>query len=56
MSLAERARLLAALGPGERAAWVAGFIETHGLSEAFQLLGVCGCPGRRRSDGPWSTR
>ncbi|MEU1698553.1 DUF5691 domain-containing protein [Streptomyces pseudogriseolus] len=44
VSLAERARLLAALGPGERAAWVAGFIETHGLSEAFQLLGVCAVP------------
>ncbi|WP_432055068.1 DUF5691 domain-containing protein, partial [Streptomyces sp. bgisy022] len=44
VSLAERARLLAALPPDERAAWVAGFIETHGLSEAFQLLGVCAVP------------
>ncbi|AXI88344.1 hypothetical protein SAM9427_22950, partial [Streptomyces sp. ETH9427] len=44
VSLAERARLLAALDAGERAAWVAGFIETHGLSEAFQLLGVCAVP------------
>ncbi|MFC5660393.1 DUF5691 domain-containing protein, partial [Streptomyces nogalater] len=44
VSLAERAKLLAALGPDERAAWVAGFIATHGLSEAFQLLGVCAVP------------
>ncbi|CAL9446832.1 DUF5691 domain-containing protein [Streptomyces sp. enrichment culture] len=44
VSLAERARLLAALPPDERAAWVAGFIRTHGLSEAFQLLGVCAVP------------
>ncbi|MFI9823091.1 DUF5691 domain-containing protein [Streptomyces sp. NPDC052013] len=44
VSLAERAKLLATLGAGERAAWVAGFIEKHGLSEAFQLLGVCAVP------------
>ncbi|SFY50856.1 DUF5691 domain-containing protein [Streptomyces sp. F-1] len=44
VSLAERAKLLATLDPGERAEWVAGFIATHGLSEAFQLLGVCGVP------------
>ncbi|MFJ4522475.1 DUF5691 domain-containing protein [Streptomyces sp. NPDC088810] len=44
VSLAERAKLLAALEPAERAAWVAGFIATHGLSEAFQLLGVCAVP------------
>ncbi|CAL9461969.1 DUF5691 domain-containing protein [Streptomyces sp. Tu 3180] len=44
VSLAERARLLATLGAAERAEWVAGFIETHGLSEAFQLLGVCAVP------------
>ncbi|MEU6505492.1 DUF5691 domain-containing protein [Streptomyces sp. NPDC046942] len=44
VSLAERAKLLAALEPVERAAWVAGFIATHGLSEAFQLLGVCAVP------------
>ncbi|MGW0513084.1 DUF5691 domain-containing protein [Streptomyces olivaceoviridis] len=44
VSLAERAKLLAALDPAERAAWVAGFIATHGLSEAFQLLGVCAVP------------
>ncbi|WP_318201818.1 DUF5691 domain-containing protein [Streptomyces sp. SCL15-4] len=44
VSLAERAKLLAALEPDERAGWVAGFIATHGLSEAFQLLGVCAVP------------
>ncbi|MEV6617862.1 DUF5691 domain-containing protein [Streptomyces sp. NPDC051051] len=44
LSLAERARLLGTLPTGERADWVAGFIATHGLSEAFQLLGVCAVP------------
>lgn len=44
VSLSERAKLLATLDPGERAAWVAGFIAAHGLSEAFQLLGVCAVP------------
>ncbi|MFH8338829.1 DUF5691 domain-containing protein [Streptomyces sp. AM6-12] len=44
VSLAERAKLLATLEPAERAEWVAGFIATHGLSEAFQLLGVCAVP------------
>ncbi|MFD7883092.1 DUF5691 domain-containing protein [Streptomyces bauhiniae] len=44
VSLADRAKLLAALGRDERAAWVAGFIAGHGLSEAFQLLGVCALP------------
>jgi hypothetical protein len=44
VSLAERAKLLATLDAGERAEWVAGFISTHGLSEAFQLLGVCAVP------------
>ncbi len=44
VSLAERAKLLGTLGAGERADWVAGFIGTHGLSEAFQLLGMCGVP------------
>ncbi|TKT02350.1 DUF5691 domain-containing protein [Streptomyces lasalocidi] len=44
VSLAERAKLLGALPTGERAEWVAGFIATHGLSEAFQLLGVCAVP------------
>ncbi|MEV0217866.1 DUF5691 domain-containing protein [Streptomyces sp. NPDC050704] len=44
VSLAERAKLLATLGDAERAEWVAGFIAVHGLSEAFQLLGVCAVP------------
>lgn len=44
VSLAERAKLLGTLGSAERAEWVAGFIAVHGLSEAFQLLGVCGVP------------
>ncbi|WP_299532457.1 DUF5691 domain-containing protein [uncultured Streptomyces sp.] len=43
-SLAERAKLLATLPHAERADWVAGFIAAHGLSEAFQLLGVCTVP------------
>ncbi|MFF0447036.1 DUF5691 domain-containing protein [Streptomyces sp. NPDC004609] len=43
-SLAERAKLLATLPGEERAAWVADFIAAHGLSEAFQLLGVCAVP------------
>ncbi|GHH78796.1 hypothetical protein GCM10018793_30210 [Streptomyces sulfonofaciens] len=44
VSLAERAKLLAALPAAERAGWVAGFIAAHGLSEAFQLLGGCAAP------------
>ncbi|MFF6875619.1 DUF5691 domain-containing protein [Streptomyces sp. NPDC012474] len=44
VSLAERAKLLGTLSSGERAEWVAGFISAHGLSEAFQLLGVCAVP------------
>jgi hypothetical protein len=44
VSLVERAQLLAALPAGERAEWVAEFISAHGLSEAFQLLGVCATP------------
>lgn len=43
-SLAERAKLLSVLPEGERAEWVAQFIQAHGLSEAFQLLGVCVVP------------
>ncbi|MFE0649039.1 DUF5691 domain-containing protein [Streptomyces sp. NPDC059534] len=43
-SLAERAQLLSMLPTGERARWVASFIAAHGLSEAFQLLGVCAVP------------
>ncbi|MEU6607854.1 DUF5691 domain-containing protein [Streptomyces shenzhenensis] len=44
VSLAERAKLLGTLDAAERADWVAGFIAAHGLSEAFQLLGVCAVP------------
>ncbi|MGW1216551.1 DUF5691 domain-containing protein [Streptomyces sp. NPDC002499] len=44
VSLAERAKLLGTLSTAERSDWVAGFIATHGLSEAFQLLGVCAVP------------
>lgn len=43
-SLAERAQLLSQLDPAERAGWVAAFVAAHGLSEAFQLLGVCAVP------------
>ncbi|MGW0782085.1 DUF5691 domain-containing protein [Streptomyces sp. NPDC002913] len=43
-SLAERSKLLATLPSAERALWVAGFVAAHGLSEAFQLLGVCAVP------------
>ncbi|MGW1227035.1 DUF5691 domain-containing protein [Streptomyces sp. NPDC001515] len=46
-SLAERSKLLAVLPAEERAEWVAGFIAAHGLSEAFQLLGVCPTPWAR---------
>ncbi|AXG82800.1 hypothetical protein DVK44_21465 [Streptomyces paludis] len=68
-SLAERARLLATLPPAERSGWIAAFIAAHGLSEAFQLLGVCAVPwaepvgravvdalGTARDEGgyPWS--
>ncbi|MFF1481646.1 DUF5691 domain-containing protein [Streptomyces sp. NPDC058301] len=44
VSLAERAKLLSTLPEEERAKWVAAFIAAHGLSEAFQLLGVCLVP------------
>ncbi|MFD6529107.1 DUF5691 domain-containing protein [Streptomyces sp. NPDC060184] len=43
-SPAERSKLLATLPLEERAAWAAGFIAAHGLSDAFQLLGVCTVP------------
>ncbi|MEE1756108.1 DUF5691 domain-containing protein [Streptomyces sp. SP18CS02] len=43
-SIAERSKLLSILPVDERAEWVAGFIAAHGLSEAFQLLGVCAVP------------
>ncbi|MFB7662450.1 DUF5691 domain-containing protein [Kitasatospora sp. NPDC056138] len=38
------AKLLAVLPTAERAAWTAAFIESHGLGEAFQLLGACATP------------
>ncbi|MEV4440235.1 DUF5691 domain-containing protein [Streptomyces sp. NPDC049577] len=41
------ARLLSALDPQERAAWVAEFVAAHGLSDAFRLLGVCAVPWAR---------
>ncbi|WEH35473.1 DUF5691 domain-containing protein [Streptomyces sp. AM 4-1-1] len=43
-SLAERSKLLAVLPEPQRSDWVAHFIAAHGLSEAFQLLGVCAVP------------
>ncbi|WP_405012954.1 DUF5691 domain-containing protein [Kitasatospora sp. NBC_01539] len=38
------AKLLAVLPPAERAAWTAAFVRTHGLGDAFQLLGACAAP------------
>ncbi|MFJ5232903.1 DUF5691 domain-containing protein [Kitasatospora sp. NPDC088391] len=38
------AKLLAVLPPAERAAWTAAFVQTHGLGDAFQLLGACATP------------
>ncbi|GAB2623109.1 hypothetical protein GCM10027168_63850 [Streptomyces capparidis] len=38
------AKLLSVLPREERAAWVARFIGTNGLSDAFQMLGVCAVP------------
>ncbi|MDX3071889.1 DUF5691 domain-containing protein [Streptomyces sp. MI02-7b] len=38
------AKLLAVLPAGERSEWVARFIASHGLSEAFQMLAVCAVP------------
>lgn len=43
-SLAERSKLLGILPASERAGWVADFVAAHGLSEAFQILGVCPTP------------
>jgi hypothetical protein len=43
-SAGDAARLLAVLPEAERAAWAAGFIEAHGLSDAFRVLGVCAVP------------
>ncbi|WP_035802819.1 DUF5691 domain-containing protein [Kitasatospora mediocidica] len=38
------AKLLAVLPPAERSAWTAAFLQTHGLGDAFQLLGSCATP------------
>ena len=51
VSLSDRAKLLGTLDAGERDDWVAGFIAAHGLSEAFQLLGVCAVPWARPLGG-----
>ncbi len=52
VSLAERAKLLAALDPAERAAWVAGFIATHGLSGGVPAArGVRGAVGSGAGPG-----
>ncbi|GAA0488864.1 DUF5691 domain-containing protein [Streptomyces olivaceiscleroticus] len=40
----DTAKLLGVLPAEERAAWVAEFIASHGLSDAFRLLGVCAVP------------
>lgn len=38
------AALLAVLPASERAQWVAHFVDAHGASEAFGVLGVCAVP------------
>ncbi|WP_425470392.1 DUF5691 domain-containing protein [Streptomyces diacarni] len=38
------AKLLSVLPEEERGAWAARFIASHGLSEAFRILGVCAVP------------
>ncbi|SEG62632.1 hypothetical protein SAMN05216223_10796 [Actinacidiphila yanglinensis] len=43
-AIGDPAKLLAILPAGERADWVAEFVAVHGLSEAFQMLGVCAVP------------
>ncbi|MFG1808884.1 DUF5691 domain-containing protein [Streptomyces sp. NPDC049040] len=43
-AVGDPAKLLSILPVEERAEWVAAFIEAHGLSEAFQMLGVCAVP------------
>jgi hypothetical protein len=43
-AIGDPAKLLSILPPDERASWVAEFIAAHGLSEAFQMLGVCAVP------------
>lgn len=43
----DQARLLSVLPDEERAPWVAGFIQAHGLTKAFQMLKVCSVPWSR---------
>ncbi|WP_329175437.1 DUF5691 domain-containing protein [Streptomyces sp. NBC_01477] len=43
-AVGDPAKLLSILPGEERAEWVAAFIASHGLSEAFQMLGVCAVP------------
>ncbi|SCE29673.1 hypothetical protein GA0115240_15004 [Streptomyces sp. DvalAA-14] len=43
-AVGDPAKLLSILPAEERAVWVADFIGAHGLSEAFQMLGVCAVP------------
>lgn len=43
-AVGDPAKLLSILPEAERAEWVAAFIATHGLSEAFQMLGACTVP------------
>lgn len=43
-AVGDPAKLLSILPAEERAGWVAEFIGAHGLSEAFQMLGVCAVP------------
>ncbi|WP_405586475.1 DUF5691 domain-containing protein [Streptomyces sp. NBC_01190] len=43
-AVGDPAKLLSILPAEERASWVAEFIAAHGLSEAFQMLGVCAVP------------
>lgn len=43
-AVGDPAKLLGVLPETERAEWVARFIASHGLTEAFQMLGVCAVP------------
>ncbi|WP_433891908.1 DUF5691 domain-containing protein [Streptomyces sp. CA-111067] len=47
-AVGDPAKLLSILPQEERARWVADFIAAHGLSEAFQMLGVCAVPWSER--------
>nr|WP_322900209.1 DUF5691 domain-containing protein [Actinacidiphila rubida] len=46
-AVGDPAKLLSVLPAAERAEWVARFIAANGLSEAFQMLGVCAVPWTR---------